>query len=99
VEAIARRLFGPRRYWDMGAASQKADICRYGRIEFLNVSREPILFEGYDEALGPGQTAILTVKCQDRGEFEVQEDFRVWDVSFVKDPLPGREFLIAKPVG
>ena len=28
VEAIARRLFGPRRYWDMGAARQKAVICR-----------------------------------------------------------------------
>ena len=28
VEAIARRLFGPRRYWDMGAAAQKAVVCR-----------------------------------------------------------------------
>jgi len=27
VEAIARRLFGPKRYWDMGAARQKAVDC------------------------------------------------------------------------
>ena len=112
VEAIARRLFGPRRYWDMGAARQKAVVCHlpvqpvHGfRMEVVNVGDQPIRFQGVDEALGPDQTAILTMKTKDPGLFESRQvDFRFWDVSFVRDPLPGQEFLhdrvsVYKPVG
>lgn len=84
VEAIARRLFGPRRFWDMGAAAQKAAVCR-----------------GVDYAVGEDQTALVVIKTRDRGEWETQfaMDFRVHEVSLVKNAPHGHRFEIVKPVG
>jgi hypothetical protein len=34
VATVARMLFGKKRYWDMGAAHQKAVDCRYQGIDY-----------------------------------------------------------------
>lgn len=91
---VARKLFGPKKYWDMGVAHQKA-------VVRLGMDRSMI-----------GDSTVVTFLDVNGQKYEIVMDYRITDVSFVKDPLPGYRTLcvanahgelitpeVAQPVG